>query len=144
MKDKIRKNQQGSAYIELIIAVAVITALIMSFMTLPDLYVKKQNIDYMANAIARSVEISGEIGSDTQKLINELKQSTGLNPVITWDGPFYDANGSRRIQLRDTFHVTLSMTVKIKIIEPSFSGPVYLDIPMKKQVKGVSEIYWKP
>jgi hypothetical protein len=60
---------------------------------------------------------------------------------VAWDGAFLGVDS--RLQIRERFTVTVRHTVRVKLFEPMFSGPIYLDIPLHKTLSGVSEVYWK-
>lgn len=139
---KCLKNNKGEGYIDLIFKMSFIMALIFCFIALPPLYIKKQNVDYMANSIARAVETTGEINSDVNGLISQLKSDTGMNPLIRWEGNFFGS--TNKIQIRESFFVTVSDTATIQLAKPSFSEPIVISIPISKRVRGVSEVYWKP
>ncbi|WP_170138223.1 DUF4320 family protein [Anaerobacterium chartisolvens] len=138
---KLLKNDRGQGYIDMIFKIAIIMALVMSFVALPAPFIKKQNLDHMAVSIARALETTGEINSDIVELIEEYEELTGLKPRIEWEGNF---NASRRLQIRERFSVTLTDTVAIKVMKPSFASPVSIEIPISSTAKGVSEVYWKP
>ena len=141
---KILKNNKGSDYVSELFKFAIIMALIISFTALPEPFMKKLSLNSMTTSIARAVETTGEINEDVEKLIEEYKAETGLNPSITWSGNFVNVGSNRRIQIRQKFTLTLTDKVVIKIAEPSFTGPINIEIPIKKTVRGMSEVYWKP
>ena len=126
---------------DIIIGLAIMIAVIVSFLTLPELFVKKQEIDYMAKTVARRLEIEGELNQKVYETFEELSFESGFKPEIKWEGNFFGVTD--KLQIREKFKLTLSHTVKIKIIDPTFSNPVYLEVPIRKSVSGVSEVYWK-
>ena len=134
-------NARGAFFIDIIIGFAILMSVILSFLTLPELFIKKQEIDYMAKTIARRVEIEGELNSRVFDTISSLASESGFMPDVKWQGNFYGL--TNRIQIREKFKLELSHKVRIKLIDPTFSNPVYLEIPIKKAVFGVSEVYWK-
>lgn len=138
---KVAYCNKGEGYIDLIFKMSVVMALIFCFTALPPLYIRKQNIDYMANSLARAVETTGEINTEINLLANQLKSELGINPSINWEGNFFGATD--RIQIRESFYVTVSDTVCIQLAKPSFAPPVILYIPVSKRIRGVSEVYWK-
>ena len=132
---------KGEFYLDILIGFMILISVILSFLTLPELFVKKQNIDYMARTIARRVEIEGELNSAVYETISSLAYESGFLPVIEWQGNFFGL--TNRLQIREKFRLKLSHRVRIKLIDPTFSNPVYLEIPLSKSVYGVSEVYWK-
>ena len=134
-------DERGEYFLDLLIGFMVLVSVILSFLTLPELFVKKQQIDYMARTIARRVEIEGELNGRVYDTVNSLAYECGFMPTIEWEGNFYGTGN--KLQIRERFKVTLGHTVRITLIDPTFTNPVYLDIPMGKSVIGVSEVYWK-
>lgn len=139
---KFGNTNKGESYIDVIFKMSIIMALIFCFIALPPLFIKKQNIDYIANSLARAVETTGEINTDVNLLASQLKSELGINPSIQWEGGFFGA--TNRIQIRESFYVTVSDTVYIQLAKPSFSAPIVISVPVSKRVRGVSEVYWKP
>ena len=141
---KILKNNKGNDYVSEIFKFALIMALIISFVALPGPFIKKLNLNSMATSITRAVETTGEINGDVEQMIEDYKSETGLNPTIKWEGDFINTGTSQKIQIRQRFSLTLTDIVIITIAEPSFTGPINIEIPISKTVKGMSEVYWKP
>ena len=134
-------DSEGVFYLDIIIGLMIMMSVILSFLTLPELFIKKQEIDYMAKTIARRVEIEGELNSKVYDTIDSLVYESGFNPMIEWEGNFYGLGN--KLQIREKFKLKLSYGVRVKIIDPTFTNPLYLEIPLSKSVYGVSEVYWK-
>lgn len=136
---KIFFNNSGEGYLELIIIMVVSITLICSFIEIIPIFIKKQYLDYMAQSLARTIEITGSKGSIYDKELDRLKSETGLDPSIDIEGDFIDD----KLQLRERFTITLKDNVSVKIIEPSFAPPVEIKIPISRTITGISEVYWK-
>jgi hypothetical protein len=141
MISKHFKDSRGEFFLDMLIGFMVLMSIILSLLTLPELFIKKQEIDYMAKTIVRRVEIEGELNSKVNELIDSLAYESGFKPRIEWEGNFYGS--SNRLQIRERFKLTLNHMVRIKLIDPAFSNPVFMDIPISKSIYGVSEVYWK-
>lgn len=135
----VRRN--GNTYIEAIIAVCLLFSIIATFLFLPPVYAWKQNVDTMARKLVRAVEVSGEINADIDALYTRLSDELGIHPTITWEATYI--GDTKKIQLRDTFRLTLSSEYPITIFEPTFSDPVQVKIPITVTLTGVSEVYHK-
>ena len=48
----------------------------------------------------------------------------------------------RKIQLRQTFSVTLTASYKITILELG-ANPIVMNLPIRVKVAGMSEVFWK-
>ena len=138
---KLLLENNGEFFLDIIIGIMIMMSIVMSFLTLPEVFIKKQEIDYFAKTVARRVEIEGELNHNVTETINNLAFESGFTPTIEWAGNFYGA--SNKLQIREKFKLTLRHKVKIKLIDPAFSNPVYLEVPISKTVYGVSEVYWK-
>ena len=134
-------EEQGSFYIDTLIALTVFIALVFSFLTIPEVLFRKQELDYFAKTVTRRIERDGMAGNTLWQTVRELIAETGMTADITWTGAFRGADS--KIQIRDRFTVTARYTVKVRLFEPTFAAPVYIDIPIQKTLTGVSEVYWK-
>ena len=137
----IAADGAGSFYIDALIGFMVFIAVTMSFLTVPEILIKKQALDHIAKTAVRRIERDGMAGAGLYKALIELENETGLSADVSWSGPFQNADA--KIQIRDRFTVSAIYTVRIKLFEPSFASPVFLDIPIRKTLSGVSEVYWK-
>ncbi|MCL2060016.1 MAG: DUF4320 family protein [Oscillospiraceae bacterium] len=134
-------RETGAFYVDALIVFSVFIAVIFSFLAAPEVMVKKQELDYIAKTVARRIERDGMAGGALWQTIHELSGETGISPDVTWAGAFQGAES--KIQIRDRFTVTVRFTVRVRLFEPSFGAPVYMDIPIQKTLSGVSEVYWK-
>ena len=131
----------GAFYIDALIAFTIFIAVIFSFMAIPEVFVKKQEVDYIARTVTRKIERDGMAGGSLRQTINDLAGETGIYADVSWSGSFRGADA--KIQIRDRFTVTVQYNVKVRLFEPSFGSPIYINIPIQKNLTGVSEVYWK-
>ena len=134
-------QDQGAFYIDALIALMVFIAVIFSFLAIPEVFVKRQEVDYIARTVTRRIERDGMAGSALRQTMNDLAGETGISADVSWSGAFQGADS--RIQIRDRFTVTVRYTVQVRLFEPTFGAPVYVNIPIQKTLSGVSEVYWK-
>ena len=98
------------------------------------------NASYMCRRVVRSIEITGEYDeAETRSLISSLSGSDMEDIQIQVDAVYYSG---RKIQLRQTFSVTLTDSYRITILTLG-GNPVALDLPIKVKVAGMSETYWR-
>jgi hypothetical protein len=135
------QSESGALYIDAFISLTIFIAILFSIVAIPEVFVRKQELDYIAGAVTRRIERDGMAGAVLRQTVADLKSETGLDADITWNGPFHGI--SSKIQIRDRFTVTVRYNVKIRLFEPSFSEPVFMDVPIRKTISGVSEVYWK-
>ena len=138
---KALRADRGAFYVEALISFAVFIALIFSFIAIPEILIKKQELDYIAKTVTRRIERDGMAGGALYQTVHELNRETGVASDVTWTGAFRGAES--KIQIRDRFTVTARCVVRIKLLDPAFTAPVYLEVPLHKTLAGVSEVYWK-
>lgn len=98
------------------------------------------NASYMCRRVVRSIEITGVYDeAETRSLISSLSGSDMEDIQIQVDAVYYSG---RKIQLRQTFSVTLTGSYRITILTLG-GNPVTLDLPITVKVAGMSEVYWK-
>lgn len=98
------------------------------------------NASYVCRRVVRSIEISGLYDeAETRSLISSLSNSDMEDINVQVDAVYYSGN---KIQLRQTFNVTLRGSYRIAILTLGGS-PVSLDLPIKVKAIGMSEVYWK-
>ena len=136
----LKRDRRGDMYVELLVSLLVILSLIWGFVKFMPLYPIKQNVDYMANQLVRTIELTGEVGAEYYAELSRLKAATRLEPSISISTTYI---ADTKIQLRERLSVTVSVVEKIEIFSPAFTDPVTIDVPVSKTVTGMSEVYWK-
>ena len=136
-----RGRDRGSFYIDAAVALIALFAVSLSCLALPELFIRKQEVDYVARAVARQIERTGMAGAPAHEFVRALALETGLDADVAWRGNFQGAQD--KLQLRERFTVTVRYEVRVRIVDPAFLDTVYLSIPISKTVSGVSEVYWK-
>ena len=141
MKKLKFRRKRSEAFLDVLFQFAVAMSLIFCFVALWKPFIYKQNMDYMAKTLVRAVEANGRIDSNITALANELKSEMGVNPTITWNAAYI--SGTNKIQLRQKFTLKVHDTIDIKLIEPTFTSPLVISIPIEKKFIGISQVYWK-
>jgi len=129
---KILKSKAGEGYID--VAVLVLCAMLVIALAVKVLpvYIQKQQIDTFAVELIREAEISGQIGSETGRREQFLREKTGLTPTVTW-------SKTGRIQLNEEVTVTVAYKTNIGL----FAGFGSFSITLRADAAGKSEVYWK-
>ena len=141
MKKLKFRRKRSEAFLDVLFQFAVAMSLIFCFVALWKPFIYKQNMDYMAKTLVRAVEANGRIDGNITALANELKSEMGVNPTITWNATYI--SGTNKIQLRQKFTLTVHDTIDIKLIEPTFTSPLVISIPIEKKFIGISQVYRK-
>lgn len=134
--------RKGSAYYELIIKTLVVITLMATVMSFLSIFTAYLNLNHMCRRVVRVVELEGQVSDNAYDVFYRLKEQTGLSPEMTIEDVEY-CDGSQKIQLRDTFTVTMTDSYAFIFFKPSFTPPVQINIPMKVSITGMSEKYWK-
>lgn len=137
---KIIGSRQASAYLELLITLCIIFCVIATLIYIPPAYSYKQDMDFMARKLVRVVEVTGTTDS-IDGLYAQLSEQMSMAPTVTWDAAYI--SGTRNIQIRNTFTLTLKGSYEIKVFDPMFAPPAILEIPIIVTLTGVSEAYFK-
>ena len=128
----ILKNQRGEGYVDVIVMVLCAVMVLALAMRVLPVFIQKQQLDTFATELVREAEVSGRIGSETDRRAAILSEQTGLDPDIEW-------SDGGRIQLNDDITVILTLETNIGLFGEFASFPITL----RSQATGKSEVYWK-
>ena len=135
---KLLSDRKGSSYFDLTLVVITLMATVMNFLSIFTTYL---NLNHVCRRVVRVVELEGQVSDKAYDVFYRLKQQTGLSPEMTVEDVEYCEG--QKIQLRDTFTVTMEYSHPFTIFMPSFTPPVQIHIPMKVSITGMSEVFWK-
>ena len=129
---RLGKDRRGEGYVDMIVLVlCAVLVLALAVRVLP-VYIAKQRLDTFATELVREAEITGNVGSETERRAAVLREKTGIDPEITW-------STEGKIQLNEEVTVTLTLPKEIGLFGRFGSFPV----TMQSQATGKSEVYWK-
>lgn len=138
---KLFTNQSGSSYFDLMVKTLVVITLMLTVISFLSVFTTYLNLNHICRRVVRVVELDGQVSDKANDVFYRLKQQTGLSPDMTIEDVEY--LDGQKIQLRDTFTVTMTYSYTFTIFAPSFAPPVEIQIPMKVSISGMSEHYWK-
>lgn len=98
---KILKSKNGEGYIDVAVLVLCAMLVIALAVNVFPVYIQKQQIDTFAAELIREAEISGQVGSETERREQYLREKTGLSPTVAW-------SKTGRIQLNEEVTVTVT------------------------------------
>ena len=128
----ILKSQRGEGYVDVIVLVLCAVMVLALAMRVLPVFIQKQQLDTFATELVREAEVSGRIGSETDRRAAILSEQIGLEPEIEW-------SDGGRIQLNDDITVILTVETNIGLFGEFASFPITL----RSQATGKSEVYWK-
>lgn len=136
-------NEEGYVYV--IISIVVILSVIYCGVALYQPLAIRDDVFHIASIIVNEIEETGEITPEIKDMINNLCNEMNISPTIYYEGNFIPSSrGTDIIQIREPFYVNVEIDVPIELIDPMFTNPVTVDITIKKRLKGVGQVYWRP
>jgi len=144
MINKLIKDKKGSVWIELILKLLIVSLIVLTAVHLFDVAIKYQHVSYTSKAIAKIIELEGALTPTAWQHLDDLNGNFNMDMTFTIsDVTFFDPS-VRSIQFRDTFRITVDFVYHFPIFDPLFTNvPVMVNIPMRADVLGMSEVYWK-
>lgn len=132
MLKRVLKDKCGEGYIDVAVMVFCVFLVLALSMKLLPVFIAKQQLDTYATELCREAEISGRVGTETDRRAAVLTERTGLTPNIEW-------SDSGRIQLNEEVTVRLTYQYDLGLFGSFGSFPVTL----RAEASGKSEVYWK-
>lgn len=129
---KILKSKRGEGYIDVCILVLCAMLVIALAVRVLPVFIAKNQLDTYATELCREAEISGRVGSETNRRAAVLTEQTGLSPRISW-------SKTGNIQLNKEITVTLTLDMNIGL----FGGFGSFPITLRSEASGKSEVYHK-
>lgn len=126
------RDRRGEGYIDVCVLVLCAMMVIALGVRVFPVYIAKQQLDTFAAELVREAEIAGQVGSETSRREQILRENTGLSPTISW-------SQSGRVQLNQEIRVTLTLQMDIGL----FGGFGSFPITLRSEAMGKSEVYWK-
>ena len=136
-------NKEGSSYVDLIIKTLVVITLMATVISFLGVFTTYLNLNHMCRRVVRVAELEGKIAEPVYDVFYRLKQQTGLSPEMTVEEVAYCDKQNQKIQLRNTFTITMTYSHAFTLFRPSFTAPIQIHIPMRVSITGMSEKYWK-
>ena len=123
---RLGKDRRGEGYVDMIVLVlCAVLVLALAVRVLP-VYIAKQRLDTFATELVREAEITGNVGSETERRAAVLREKTGIDPEITW-------STEGKIQLNEEVTVTLTLPKEIGLFGRFGSFPVTLQSQPENQ-----------
>lgn len=132
MLKRVLEDKGGEGYIDVAVMVLSVFLVLALSMKLLPVFIAKQQLDTYVTELCREAEISGRVGTETNRRAAVLTERTGLTPNIEW-------SDSGRIQLNEEVTVRLTYRYDLGLFGSFGSFPVTL----RAEASGKSEVYWK-
>lgn len=139
---KMLRGKAGNTIVDTLVGFAVQMGVLIVALFALAYMANALKVYFACNKVARSIEVSGIVDARTYAIVDEFAGES-LPVTVDIDAQYYDA-AAGKIQLRDSFKVTLSSSYAIPIIMPLTGGaPVTIHVPIKISMTGISEVYWR-
>ncbi len=134
------KGKKGDEAVSFLLTTAMLIFVFATLISAMVYIMQYYDASYLCRRVVRSIEITGVYDeTETRSLIDRLAGS-GLEDIdVQVDAVYFSG---KKIQLRQTFSVTLSANYGVTILELG-GAPVVIDLPIKVKVSGMSEVFWK-
>lgn len=126
------KSNRGEGYIDICLLVLCAMMVIALAVSVFPVFLAKNQLDTFAAELCREAEISGRVGTETNRREQVLREKTGLNPEIEW-------SQTGNIQLNREITVKLTLHRDLGLFGNFGSFPVTL----RASATGKSEVYHK-
>ena len=142
---KLLKDERGSVLVEAIVRLLLVCVLVMISLHIFAMMTSYQHTVYTAKAIAKIIEQEGAYDYNADNTFNELqnlfhKNNKTMKLKVTAN---YLDNVNKTIQFRDKFTVEVTDYYEFPIIEPLEAATLSIRVPMRAEVTGMSEVYYK-
>lgn len=139
-RSRLHNDQSGEGYVDIAIIILIVFVLMASLLAVFPILTAQQSLNNTVRQIVRTVEITGNAGSEVDFLLNQL---TSVKPDnLTWQTSWKDA-AIKTIQLKTVFTVTATKKVPLVVAKPSFGDPLVIEIEISATASGISEVYFK-
>jgi len=134
------RQKKGDEAVSFLMTTAMLVLIFAVLVSALIYIIQYYNASYMCRRVVRSIEITGVYDeTETRDLVNSMA-SSGMEDIdVQVDAVYFSG---RKIQLRQSFSVTLTASYKITILELG-ENPIVLTLPITVKVAGMSEVFWK-
>lgn len=104
-------GESGGMYIEFAVCMTVLFSVFAMLLTVPPIFIYKQNMDSVCRQVATAAAEAGSVGEDISEFAQELMESYGIDGTVEFSGDISD----KKVQLRSRFTTTLHATYSISL-----------------------------
>lgn len=134
------RQKKGDEAVSFLLTTAMLVLIFATLVSGMIYIMQYYNASYMCRRVVRSIEISGQYDeAETKNIVDQIKSSDLEDIGVQVDAVYFSG---KKIQLRQTFSVTLTTSYRITILELG-ENPIVLNLPIRVKVAGMSEVYWK-
>lgn len=135
MINALKNNHGDGSYIALLVVVFWLVVALLLFINFAGVFKAHSDLSNAADKLMRSAELSGR--TDLNAQIEALREDTGLDFFVSWEGTEY-ISGTQRVQLNSDIRLHLWLTHEMKL----YNFPTY-ELTLNVRRSGTSEFYYK-
>lgn len=133
-------DRRGSEAVSFLLTTAMLLCIFATIVTAFVYISQSYNAAYLCRKVTRQIEVTGEYDrTEIDSLLSEIEGGDLQNLEINVTADYFAEN---KIQLCEDFTVKLTADYKIKIVQVG-SKTLELSLPIRVQVGGMSEVYFK-
>lgn len=133
-------DRRGSEAVSFLLTTAILLCIFATIVTAFVYISQSYNAAYLCRKVTRQIEVTGEYDrTEIDSLLSEIEGGDLQNLEINVTADYFAEN---KIQLCEDFTVKLTADYKIKIVQVG-SKTLELSLPIRAQVGGMSETYYK-
>lgn len=138
--NKIRgllRQKKGDEAVSFLLTTAMLVLIFVTLISAMIYIMQYYDASYLCRRVVRSIEITGVYDeTETRDIIDRMKNSDLEDIDVQVDAAYFSG---KKIQLRQTFSVTLTASYKITILELG-ENPIVMNLPIRVKVAGMSEV----
>lgn len=135
MINALKNNHGDGSYTALLVVVFWLVVALLLFINFAGVFKAHSDLSNAADKLMRSAELSGR--TDLNAQIEALREDTGLDFFVSWEGTEY-VSGTQRVQLNSDIRLHLWATHEMKL----YNFPTY-ELTLNVRRSGTSEFYYK-
>ena len=135
------RQKKGDEAVSFLLTTAMLVLIFATLVSGMIYIMQYYNASYICRRVVRSIEVAGRYDeAETMNIVNSMANPGLEDTNVHVDAVYFSGN---KIQLRQTFSVTLTASYKITIVQLG-ANPINIVLPIKVKVAGMSEVYVKP
>jgi hypothetical protein len=134
------RQKKGDEAVSFLLTTAMLVLISVTLISAMIYIMQYYDASYLCRRVVRSIEITGMYDeAETRDIVDQMKNSDLEDIDVRVDATYFSG---KKIQLRQTFSVTLTTSYKITILELG-ENPIVMNLPIRVRVTGMSEVFWK-
>ena len=131
-------DQNGSMYLELAVCIVILFSVFAMLLTIPPIFVYKQNMDNACRQIATMAAETGSVGTTVTTYAKDVCREYNIVGVVSFSGQIE----GEKIQLRNKFTTELTSTYRIRIGN-LLGKEISIEVPLTSRIHSMGRRYLK-